>query len=77
MRIIKEEGLKERAARHRKNADAIVKALESIGFKTLANADCRASTLTVAIYPEGVEPIFTCLKYLKPVRFVQFAHIFH
>ena len=55
VRIIKEEGLKERAARHRKNADAIVKALESIGFKPLANADCRASTLTVAIYPEGVD----------------------
>lgn len=55
VRIIKEEGLKERAARHRKNADAVVKALESIGFTILANEGCRASTLTVAIYPEGVD----------------------
>jgi len=53
--IIKEEGLKERAARHRKNADAAAKALESIGFKILANPNCRASTLSVAIYPEGVD----------------------
>ncbi len=55
VRIIKEEGLKERAARHRKNADAIVKALESVGFSILAKEGCRASTLTVAIYPEGVD----------------------
>ena len=54
-KIIEEEGLQNRADRHRKNADAIVKALGSIGFTTLANADCRASTLTVAIYPEGVD----------------------
>ena len=55
VRIIKEEGLKERAARHRKNADAIAKALESIGFSILAKEGYRASTLTVAIYPEGVD----------------------
>lgn len=53
--IIKEEGLEARAARHRKNADAAAKALESIGFTILAKPDCRASTLSVAIYPEGVE----------------------
>ena len=53
--IIKEEGLKARADRHRKNADAAVKALESIGFTILAKPDCRASTLSVAIYPAGVD----------------------
>lgn len=53
--IIKEEGLKARAERHRKNADAVVKALESIGFTILAKPGCRASTLSVAIYPEGVD----------------------
>jgi len=53
--IIKEEGLKERAARHRKNADAAAKALESIGFTILAQPGCRASTLSVAIYPDGVD----------------------
>lgn len=53
--LIKEEGLKARAERHRKNADAVVKSLESIGFKVLAKKGCRASTLTVAIYPDGVD----------------------
>ena len=53
--IIKEEGLEVRAARHRKNADAVAKALESAGFTILAKLGCRASTLSVAIYPEGVD----------------------
>lgn len=52
--IIKEEGIKNRADRHRRNADAVVKAMESIGFRILAKPGCRTSTLSVAIYPEGV-----------------------
>lgn len=56
VRLIKEEGgLKIRAARHRKNADAAAKALESIGFKILAQPGCRACTLSVCIYPAGVD----------------------
>ena len=54
-KIIKEEGLQARAGRHRKNADAIAKALESIGLTILAKPGCRASTLSVAIYPAGVD----------------------
>lgn len=54
VRLINEEGLAARAVRHRKNADAIAKALESIGFTILAKPDCRAATLSVCIYPEGV-----------------------
>lgn len=53
--IIKEEGLKARADRHRKNADAIAKAVESIGCTLLAKPGCRASTLSVILYPEGVD----------------------
>ncbi len=53
--IIREEGLQARAGRHRKNADAAAKALESIGFTILAKPGCRASTLSVAIYPAGVD----------------------
>ena len=53
--IIREEGLKERAIRHRKNADAVAKALESIGLSIVARAGCRASTLSLAVYPEGVD----------------------
>lgn len=56
VRLINEEGgLKVRAERHRKNADAAAKALESIGFKILAEEGHRASTLSVCIYPDGVD----------------------
>lgn len=56
VRLIKEEGgLKVRSERHRKNADAMAKALESIGFKILAEPGCRACTLSVCIYPDGVD----------------------
>ncbi len=56
VRLIKEEGgLKVRAERHRKNADATAKALESIGFQILAQPGCRACTLSVCIYPAGVD----------------------
>lgn len=53
--IIKEEGVKARADRHRKNADAMAKALESIGLTILAKEGCRASTLSCVIYPAGVD----------------------
>lgn len=54
-KIIKEEGLKARAERHTKNAAAMAKALESIGLRILADASCRASTLSCVIYPAGVD----------------------
>ena len=54
-KIVKEEGLKARADRHAKNAAAMHKALESIGLRILANAGCRASTLSCVIYPGGVD----------------------
>jgi aspartate aminotransferase-like enzyme len=53
--IIREEGLKPRDARHHKNAQAIHRALEAIGFSILAKPGCRASTLSVCIYPAGVD----------------------
>jgi len=56
VRIINEEGgLKTRYLRHRKNADAAAKALESIGFQILAKPGLRACTLSVCIYPAGVD----------------------
>ena len=53
--IIKEEGLEQRAKRHRKNADAVHKGLEALGLKILAQPDCRANTLSVALYPAGID----------------------
>ena len=53
--IIKEEGLKNRHDRHKKNAEAIQKALESIGLTILAKPGCRAGTLSNVIYPQGID----------------------
>lgn len=54
-KIIFEEGYKERYERHKKNAEAMQKALESMGFVILAEKDHRAVTLSNLIYPDGVE----------------------
>ncbi len=53
--IIKAEGLQARDARHHKNAQAIHKALEAVGFTILAKPECRADTLSVCIYPDSVD----------------------
>lgn len=54
LRIIEEEGLVARCDRHSRNARAMAKALEAIGFTLLAKPECRANSLSVLIYPEGV-----------------------
>ena len=54
VRIINEEGYEARCEHHSKNAAAMAKAFEAIGFKLLAKEGCRANTLSVLIYPEGV-----------------------
>jgi aspartate aminotransferase-like enzyme len=53
--IIVEEGLQARHDRHRKNAQAVAKALESIGLRILAKPGNRAGTLSNVIYPDGVD----------------------
>ena len=55
VRIIKEEGMKARYQRHLKNARAMQKALEALGFTLLAQPECRAVTLSNLIDPAGVE----------------------
>lgn len=55
VRIIKEEGIEKRYARHKKNAEAMQAALEGLGFKILAKECCRAVTLSNLIYPEGTD----------------------
>lgn len=55
VRLIKEEGLEERFQRHEKNAKAIQKALEALGFTILAEEGHRAVTLSNCIYPEGID----------------------
>lgn len=54
VRIMNEEGLQERYARHSRQAKIFVAAMEALGFKTgAAVKETRASTLSVFLYPEG------------------------
>lgn len=53
--MIKEEGPKARYERHLKNARAMQKAFEALGFKVLAEEPNRGVTLSNLIYPEGVD----------------------
>lgn len=55
IRLINKVGLKERYDFHRKNAKAVQKALEDLGFSILADKEYRAVTLSNVLYPEGVE----------------------
>ncbi|MGI6732477.1 MAG: pyridoxal-phosphate-dependent aminotransferase family protein [Anaerovoracaceae bacterium] len=55
IRMIKEEGPKARYERHLKNARAMQKAFEALGFKVLAEEPNRGVTLSNLIYPEGVD----------------------
>ena len=53
LRIIKEEGLEERYARHIRQAKIFVAAMEALGFKTAAAPEHRAPTLSIFLYPDG------------------------
>lgn len=53
LRIMKEEGLEERYARHARQGALVDAALEAIGFSVAAKKPFRAPTLSVYLYPEG------------------------
>jgi len=55
VRLIKEEGLENRYARHKKYARIMQSALEALGFKILAKEGHRAVTLSNLVYPEGTD----------------------
>ncbi len=55
IRIIKEEGLENRFARHQKWAAAVRAALKSLGFGILAKEGAQSPTLSNAIYMDGVD----------------------
>lgn len=54
VRLINEEGIENRYDRHKKVSDAINASIESLGFKILANENCRCNTLSDVLYPEGI-----------------------
>jgi len=55
VRIIREEGLENRYARHEKQAAAMRLALESLGFRILAEKGHQAPTLSNVLYMDGVD----------------------
>jgi aspartate aminotransferase-like enzyme len=57
VRIIKEEGIENRYERHTKQAQAVQKAIEAMGFGILAEKEDRAVTLSNVLYPEGVDDV--------------------
>ncbi|MBO5666861.1 MAG: alanine--glyoxylate aminotransferase family protein [Firmicutes bacterium] len=57
VRIIQEETYQGRYERHLKNARAMQAALESMGFKVLADPAHRAVTLSNLVYPEGLNDV--------------------
>jgi alanine-glyoxylate transaminase / serine-glyoxylate transaminase / serine-pyruvate transaminase len=54
LRIVHEEGLQARFARHAKIARAFRAGLEAVGLKLFTAPDCRADTLSVVMLPENV-----------------------
>lgn len=55
MRIVLEEGMENRYARHDKFAEGVRKGLKEYGMKPLAAEGAEASTLSCVLYPEGVD----------------------
>ena len=54
-RIVVDEGLDKRFRRHAQVARAMRAGFASLGLGVFTSADCRADTLSVLVYPEGVE----------------------
>jgi aspartate aminotransferase-like enzyme len=57
-RLILQEGLSERWARHQIMANAIHSALETLGLSILAEPSCRSSTVTCVLYPQNLDDQF-------------------
>lgn len=55
LRLIEEEGLPARMARHRVNSRALVEGLVALGFMPLPPADQRLPMLTCATVPHGID----------------------
>ena len=54
-RLVLEEGLEQRFARHRRIAAAVRAGLAAVDCEPFTAADCRADTLSVMRYPEGID----------------------
>jgi len=54
-RMILEEGLAPRFERHARTAEALRSGLAALGFGFFTESDFQAETLSVVLYPEGIE----------------------
>lgn len=54
LRIVLEEGLENRWARHAKNAAAMVAGIDAMGLRIVANPDFRLASLTAVFAPDGI-----------------------
>jgi aspartate aminotransferase-like enzyme len=55
LRLVLEEGLEPRFVRHARIAAAVRAGLATLGLEPFTGAACRADTLSVVSYPEGVD----------------------
>lgn len=55
LRIVKEEGLEARFARHKAAQEVLIKGLTELGLKPVVNEPYRLPTLTTVYVPEGVQ----------------------
>ncbi|MGE5346440.1 MAG: pyridoxal-phosphate-dependent aminotransferase family protein [Acidithiobacillales bacterium] len=57
LRILHEEGLPARFARHERIGRAVRAGLQALGLTLVTAEDCRADTLSVVFHPKGVEDL--------------------
>lgn len=55
VRLVLDEGMDERIDRHRRQARSMRAGLAAMGFRPLAGDEIAASTVTVGLYPPGVD----------------------
>lgn len=55
VRLLLEDGLEKRIAEHRRRAVALRAGLRAMGFQPLTREEIAANTVTVGLYPAGVE----------------------
>ena len=65
LRIVLEEGLDERAARHRRNAQALRKGLEALGLDLVVDEEHSLDQITPVWIPEGVDDMEVRQKLLQ------------
>jgi len=65
LRIIKEEGLESRWARHQLNQQALITGLEAMGMKLVVEPDYRLPSLTTVYLPDDADDVLVRSRLLK------------